>query len=148
MKTTKKTRIKKPCEERPPPPPPLPPIEFVDVVVSTEEMLARHPPEYSKGILCAICSTPLDDFFSHYPSAVCHGCDSRALNEEGNSARHICEFPESIEYARAHSDTLVDFGDDGDNPVFIDGHRCWRRYKFGGWVTMREQITVSSSQST
>ena len=82
---------------------------------------------------CAICSGELDVPYRNYPNAVCAECDKRALNSEGRPARHILQI--------VPPDKAADyvFADDGDNPVFIDGIKCRRRYKFGGWVTMRDE---------
>ena len=88
-----------------------------------------HFSETLKLQSCAICDAELDESLNDYPGAVCRNCDRRSLNKEGNRARHIREIdpgPQSY------------FIDGGDNPVFIDGIRCRRRYRFGGWVTMRD----------
>ena len=67
---------------------------------------------------CTICNIALDEFFSDYRNPVCRDCEKRTLNADGQPAAH---------------DSLYD---NGDNPVFIDGKKCWRRYKFGGYITM------------
>jgi hypothetical protein len=73
---------------------------------------------------CSICGVELDnpEFARNYPNFVCRACDARAVNENGQRPYH-----ESM-------------ADSGDNPVFIDGIKCWRRYRFGGYVTMRDEF--------
>ena len=74
-------------------------------------------------MLCAICGANMSadygtEFAAMYPGLICRNCDAKAVNEEGQEPHH--DSP----------------GDDGDNPVFIERQKCWRRYKFGGFVTM------------
>ena len=78
--------------------------------------------ENSDTGLCSICGDRVDDFFAGYPNPVCRQCDSRAVNESGAAPEHQSMF------------------DSGDNPVFIDGKKCWRRYRYGGFVTMFDDL--------
>lgn len=67
-----------------------------------------------------------------FPVEVCEECDQRAVNADGETP--WTGYPPDKQSAVDES-TSVEPPDDGENPVFIDGHKCWRRYRFGGWIT-------------
>jgi hypothetical protein len=88
---------------------------------------------------CPICGTSVGE--STYPNLVCDDCDQRAVSAEGEEPWEGYppgEEPETTEGA------VKPAPDHGENPVFIDGQKCWRRYRFGGWVTMADDHDCDS----
>ena len=76
---------------------------------------------------CPICKTQLDsELMKHYPDPVCQNCNARAVDDKGNKPFHSS------------------IGDGGTNPVFIDGYKCWRRYRFGGHIAMLDRFNCAS----
>ncbi len=79
---------------------------------------------------CAICDEQFEqydpEFASGYANLVCRRCDRRAVTENGNEP------------------TAGPHDGQGDNPVFIDGIKCWRRIRFGGFVTRRDEFDCES----
>lgn len=92
---------------------------------------------------CSICGSELSDpgFALNYPNFVCDECNSTAVNAAGNSPWHGWppgEKPES------ESGSIQMAPDHGENPVFIDGIKCWRRYRFGGHIALRDTFDCES----
>lgn len=90
---------------------------------------------------CPICGGEGGGDDSTYPNLVCEECDERAVNADGEEPWHGWppgEEPETEEGVIAMPP------DRGENPVFIDGQKCWRRYRFGGWVTMMDEHDCDS----
>ena len=76
---------------------------------------------------CSVCGSklPNPEFATNYPNLVCDDCDARARSASGASANRFMEQPY-------------------DNPVYIDGCRCWRRYRFGGHITLRDAFSCDT----
>jgi len=80
---------------------------------------------------CSICRDGPLRTHGEIPAEICDDCDQRAVNKSGDTPWH--GYPP--EKRPDEDQPTVEPPDDGENPVFIDGHKCWRRYRFGGWKT-------------
>ena len=81
---------------------------------------------------CPICRNGPMRPRGEFPVEACEECDQRAVNADGKTP--WTGYPPDKQ-AEVDESSNVEPPDDGENPVFIDGHKCWRRYRFGGWIT-------------
>ena len=81
---------------------------------------------------CPICRDGPMRPRGNFPVRVCEECDQRAVNEDGDEP--WTGFPPDAQ-PKEDLSAIVDPPSDGENPVFIDGHKCWRRYRMIGWKT-------------
>ncbi len=90
---------------------------------------------------CPICGGSGGDDSSPPPMVVCDECDERAVTENGTEPWH--GWPPGEAPDSEPGEVTVP-PDRGANPVFVDGQKCWRRYRFGGWVTMVDEHDCDS----
>jgi hypothetical protein len=88
---------------------------------------------------CFICGT--ENGGPAYPNEVCRDCDHRAVDENGDEPWE--GWPPGKE-PKSEDGVIHMAPDTGANPVFIDGRKCWRRYRFGGWITMADEHDCDS----
>ncbi len=108
---------------------------------------------------CSNCGGLLEEQFRPYLWAVCASCDGRAITFRGTPAKGILTDMEpppaegvraeenedgSATYVVSRPAAPMMLDDDGPNPVFVDGKQCWRRYRFGGWITMLDPFNCKS----
>lgn len=118
---------------------------LVSAAVPAEEVyVADEDSDSPDTIRCAICGTPGSETQSlpvGYSNPVCELCDQAAISIDGSEpweGHPPGEWPET-------EDGVIHMApDDGENPVYIAGVKCWRRYRFGGWITRRDAYDCDS----
>jgi hypothetical protein len=103
-----------------------------------------HYPEGEEQEVCAICDEPLYGIMialtSAYPNVVCKECDRQAVNEDGEKPKHGASYKKREKSKSSDPSSISATVNSGDNPVFIDGNKCWRRYRYGGYITQLDQF--------
>lgn len=93
-------------------------------------------------VVCPICEEAFRSAVDHHPNLVCEACDERAVTAADEAPAHGFE---AVEHGPGPAgDARGPEPQTGSNPVFIDGRKCWRRYRFGGWVTMADPHDCAS----
>ncbi len=101
-------------------------------------LILGHERDVSVPVRCAICGIPASDAVSlpgGYANPVCDACDQLATNAAGEVPWEGWPPGEEPEPS---TDAIRLAPDHGENPVYIMGAKCWRRYRFGGWITRRD----------
>ena len=99
---------------------------------------------------CAICEGQFTGSYmfaaSDYENLVCRECDQRAVTEEGSDPKFGNEYADRDTVTEnSDGEKVIQMAPDvGDNPVYIDGEKCWRLYKFGGFVTLWDPYDCDS----
>ncbi len=113
--------------------------ELIEDATPPEEVLILgHESDVSVPVRCAICGIPAGDAVSlpgGYANPVCDDCDQLATNADGEVPWEGWPPGEEPE---PRTDPIQLAPDHGENPVCIMGAKCWRRYRFGGWITRRD----------
>jgi len=104
----------------------------VEQSISDDQNMVEYPPGESPEE-CAICG---------------ESCDEQAVTHDGIRPKHGNAYlgQDSVVEKSNGQEVIRMDPDVGDNPVFIDGEKCWRRYRFGGWVTCRDDFDCDSIQ--
>jgi len=97
---------------------------------------------------CAICEEPLFGIpiplTSTYPNLVCKECERQAVTENGEEPKQGAAYREKLKGESDNPESIQVPTDSGENPVYIDGQKCWRRYKFGGFITQVDEFNCDS----